>query len=236
MTSELHILIVDDDLKLRTLLSKYLSEQNFQVTDAASSEEADQHLATGTFDLMVLDCMMPRETGLDYCKRLRQSGNLIPIIMLSAKGEDIDKIIGLEMGMDDYLSKPFNPRELVARIKAIARRPQAQQSVAQSALYPVGSYQFDRIKRQLVSAEQDITELTSSEYDLLTALIAHANRPLSRDQLMQILHAKDFEVFDRSIDVLVSRLRKLVETNPAKPQVIKTVWGVGYMLVSEVRD
>ncbi|MCB1585365.1 MAG: response regulator [Xanthomonadales bacterium] len=234
MSKILNILIVDDDLKLRSLLKKYLLEQGFFVSDAANTSEADQVMIKDQFDAIILDLMMPGESGLDFCKRLRNSGNNIPIIMLSAQGEDVDKIIGLEMGMDDYLSKPFNPRELVARIKAVTRRPQADTISSTETIYRVGRFDFDTVKRHLKSEKGQITALTSSEYDLLKALVENANIPLSRGKIMQILHSKEFEIYDRSIDVLVSRLRKLVEENPARPELIKTVWGVGYVFVSDI--
>ena len=229
------ILIVDDDLKLRNLLKKYLQEQNFEVADACNTAEADKIMHNDFFDTMILDMMMPGENGLDFCKRLRTQNNHIPIIMLSAKGDDIDKIIGLEVGMDDYLSKPFNPRELVARIKAVLRRPQLQShKQASNDNYPVGCFEFDLIKRQLINKKsQEIQLLTSTEYDLLKVLVENANIPLSRDKIMRLIHAKEFNIFDRSIDVLISRLRKLIEEDVTQPKLIKTVWGVGYVFVAD---
>jgi len=233
----LELLLVDDDLKLRNLLKKYLSEQSFEVTTTENAKMAEMALNNKTFDVMVLDMMMPGENGLDFCKRLRALDNNMPIIMLSARGEDIDKIIGLEVGADDYLSKPFNPRELVARIKAILRRPIDKQSKTDDhmQLYPVGSYKFDMVKRHLIKSGE-IQPLTSGEYDMLRVLVENANIPLSRDKLMRLLHSKEFNVFDRSIDVLISRLRKIIETDASKPQLIKTVWGVGYVFASDHND
>lgn len=227
------LLIVDDDLKLRTLLKKYLLEQNFIVIEAANTSESDRLLKTETVDLMVLDLMMPTENGLDYCKRLRKSDINIPIIMLSARGEDIDKIIGLEMGMDDYMSKPFNPRELLARIRTILRRPKPQTKQNETLLFRIGDLQFDKVKRHLIHQSGETTALTSTEYNLLKAFAENVNVPLSRDKIMRLLHSREFDIFDRSIDVLVSRLRKLVERDPKNPQLIKTVWGVGYVFVAE---
>lgn len=231
MTKIVNILIVDDDSKLRGLLKKYLYDLAFNVTDVSNTNDAEQAMQRSSFDAVVLDMMMPGENGLDFCKRLRLAGNHIPIIMLSARGEDIDKIIGLEMGVDDYLSKPFNPRELVARIKAILRRHQITNTIQEFECYKVGEYEFDLIKRHLTSAKNETIQLTSSEYDLLKTLVENSNIPLSRDKIMRILHAKDFNIFDRSIDVLVSRLRKIVEIDASKPMLIKTVWGVGYVFV-----
>lgn len=233
MTKILNILIVDDDLKLRCLLKKFLLEQAFDVTDVSNTKEADQVMSSNQFDVMVLDMMMPGENGLDFCKRLRACDNNIPIIMLSARGEDIDKIIGLEMGLDDYLSKPFNPRELIARIKAILRRPSLAKPNDDIQTYQVGDYAFDLVKRHLTADSLETVQLTSTEYDLLKALVENSNIPLSRDKIMRILHAKEFDIFDRSIDVLVSRLRKIIEKDVRKPELIKTVWGVGYVFVNK---
>jgi two-component system phosphate regulon response regulator OmpR len=230
----IEILIVDDDLKLRNLLKKYLLEQSFDVIDVGNTRAAEMEMQNKTFDVMILDMMMPGENGLDFCKRLRTSGNNMPIIMLSARGDDIDKIIGLEIGVDDYLSKPFNPRELVARIKAILRRPNLTDTATKDVeTYQVGIYQFDLIKRHLTSKEGETIGLTSTEYDLLRVLVENSNIPLSRDKLMRVLHAKEFNIFDRSIDVLISRLRKLIEANVTQPELIKTVWGVGYVFVNK---
>ncbi|MFK8011724.1 MAG: response regulator [Marinicellaceae bacterium] len=234
MQKIINILIVDDDLKLRSLLKKFLLEQHFDVTDVADTKAADRAMHNKNFDALVLDLMMPGENGLDYCKRLRASDNTIPIIMLSARGDDIDKIIGLEIGVDDYLSKPFNPRELVARIKAILRRPQLHnEAESESSSLTVGHFTFDLVTRTLSAENQKDIQLTSTEYDLLKALAQNANIPLSREKLVRMIHAKEFNIFDRSIDVLISRLRKLIEKDVNKPEVIKTVWGVGYILVSD---
>ncbi len=232
MRKILEILIVDDDIKLRNLLKKYLLEQSFEVSAVCNTSEAEIALASQSYDVMILDMMMPGENGLDFCKRLRAINNNIPIIMLSARGDDIDKIIGLEVGMDDYLSKPFNPRELVARIKAILRRPSLPVE-QNSELYQVGKYEFDTIKRQLSNNIDETIQLTSTEFDLLKTLVENPNIPLSRDKIMRILHAKEFNIFDRSIDVLISRLRKLIESDASKPELIKTVWGVGYVFVNK---
>ena len=231
MTKILNILIVDDDVKLRSLLKKYLVGEAFYVTDVSNTKSAEQIMRSSSFDLMILDMMMPGENGLDFCKRLRAKNNHIPIIMLSARGEDIDKIIGLEMGVDDYLSKPFNPRELVARIKAILRRPNITKNTQEIESYQVGNYKFDLNRRHLTSDDKQTIQLTSTEYDLLKALIENSNIPLSRDKIMRLLHAKEFNIFDRSIDVLVSRLRKIIEIDASNPTLIKTVWGVGYVFV-----
>lgn len=236
MSKILNLLIVDDDAQLRSLLRKYLIEQALDVTDVSNTKEAERALGSQTYDAMILDMMMPGENGLDFCKRLRSLGNTIPIIMLSARGEDIDKIIGLEVGMDDYLSKPFNPRELMARIKAILRRPSMNETNHDITSYHVGSYQFDLIKRHLIDSSKQVIALTSTEYDLLKALVENANIPLSRDKIMRLLHAKEFNIFDRSIDVLVSRLRKIIEIDASQPRLIKTVWGVGYVFVNNRED
>lgn len=223
----LELLIVDDDKKLRELLKKFLQEHTFNVTAVMHCKAAEQAMQSNDFDIMVLDMMMPGENGLDFCKRLRSNDNNIPIIMLSAQGDDVDKIIGLELGLDDYLSKPFNPRELLARIKAILRRP-ALQTQSSGKSHQIGEFLFNLSKRQLQKDTKQPIKLTSMEYDLLKIMLKNPNRPLSREQLMRLLHARDFDIFDRSIDVAISRLRKIIEKNPAKPEIIQTVWGVGY--------
>ncbi len=237
MIKMITILLVDDDLKLRNLLKKYLVEQSFEVKTAENAKMAEMALKNNTFDIMVLDMMMPGENGLDFCKRLRAMNNTLPIIMLSARGEDIDKILGLEVGADDYLSKPFNPRELVARIKAILRRPNLSSANNTTKLKccQVGKYSFNLVKRHLQYDKTTIS-LTSGEYDLLRIFVENKSIPLSRDKLMRLLHAKEFNIFDRSIDVLVSRLRKIVEEDASKPEIIKTIWGVGYEFVGEIGE
>lgn len=238
MGTQKKILVVDDDQRLRDLLRRYLGEQGFHVQAADSGEQMDRLLARELYDLMVLDLMMPGEDGLAICRRLRASGSTqagMPIIMLTAKGDDIDRIVGLEMGADDYLPKPFNPRELVARIQAILRRvaPAAQPA----APAPDGEIRFGNCQLNMATRclNRDGTEiaLTSGEFALLKVLVQHPQEPLSRDKLTELARGREYGAFDRAIDVQISRLRKLIEPDPAKPRYIQTVWGFGYVFVPD---
>ena len=229
------ILVVDDDLRLRDLLGQYLTEQGYSVDLAADAAEMDKRLARNHYALMVLDLMLPGEDGLAICRRLRGNGQAIPIIMLTAKGDEIDRILGLEMGADDYLPKPFNPRELLARINAVLRRnvalppgaPDAEQGTAE-----FGPFRLDLATRQLTKHGAAIN-LTSGEFALLKILVGHARQPLSRDKLMELARGREHEAYDRSIDVQISRLRKLLEQDPSQPRLIQTVWGFGYVFVPD---
>jgi two-component system phosphate regulon response regulator OmpR len=230
------ILVIDDDMRLRDLLNRYLTEQGFAVRVVADANGMDKLLAHERFDLLVLDLMLPGEDGLAICRRLRGTKNDIPIVMLTAKGEDVDRIVGLEMGADDYLPKPFNPRELVARINAVLRRraaslpPGAPSQEAESVSF--GGMTVNLATRTLEKEGKTIT-LTTGEFALLKALVTHPRIPLSRDKLMELARGREYEVFDRAIDVQVSRLRKLIELDPAHPAFIQTVWGFGYVFVPE---
>nr|NKB46577.1 two-component system response regulator OmpR [Legionellales bacterium] len=198
-------------------------------------KEMDRYLARQHVDMIVLDLMMPEEDGLSICRRLRQAKNMVPILILSAKGDDVDRIMGLELGADDYLPKPFNPRELVARGHRLLRRqPKMAPSApeAEQQRIAVGAFELDLATRQLIGHEQEIV-LTSGEFAILKVLCKHPHEPLSRDKLMNLAKGRDFEVFDRSIDVQISRLRKIVEPDPAKPRYIQTVWGLGYVFVPD---
>ena len=237
MTStKTRILVVDDDLRLRDLLKRYLSEQGFAVQTAQDAGAMDKLLARERFDLMVLDLMMPGEDGLSICRRLRGGKDPIPIIMLTAKGDDVDRIVGLEMGADDYLPKPFNPRELVARIHAVLRRRTAPLPPGAPALEEgrmhFGEVTVDLATRALTRAGNTVS-LTTGEFGLLKVLLAHPRVPLSRDKLMELARGREYEVFDRAIDVQISRLRKLIESDPAHPLHIQTVWGFGYVFVPD---
>ncbi len=229
------LLVVDDDLRLRDLLGQYLSEQGFSVDMAADAGEMDKKLTRNHYALMVLDLMLPGEDGLAICRRLRGNSNPIPIVMLTAKGDEIDRILGLEMGADDYLPKPFNPRELLARINAVLRRksptPPGAPDTAQGVV-EFGPFHLDLATRQLTKQGVAVS-LTSGEFALLKTLTAHARQPLSRDKLMELARGREHEAFDRSIDVQISRLRKLLEEDPAKPRLIQTIWGFGYVFVPE---
>jgi two-component system phosphate regulon response regulator OmpR len=227
------ILVVDDDRRLRDLLVRYLGEQGYPVQSAADGAAMDHLLARERFDLLVLDLMLPGEDGLAICRRLRAAGENIAIIMLTAKGDEVDRIIGLEMGADDYLPKPFNPRELLARINAVLRRRDSvvavKLSVADEGII-FGKYCLEANARRLMMGEKTIP-LTSGEFSLLHVLATHPNQPLSREMLMDKARGREMEAFDRSIDVQVSRLRKIIESDPANPKFIQTVWGFGYVFV-----
>ncbi len=230
------ILVVDDDLRLRDLLHRYLSEQGFAVQTAPDAGAMDRVLNRELFELMVLDLMLPGEDGLAICRRLRGTGNLMPIIMLTAKGDEVDRIVGLEMGADDYLPKPFNPRELVARIHAVLRRrqptPPPGAPTSSEEIITFGAFSLDLGTRTLKHGKDEVP-LTTGEFALLKVLASHPRTPLSRDKLMELARGREFEAFDRSIDVQVSRLRRLIEPDPARPAYIQTVWGFGYVFVPD---
>ncbi len=230
------ILVVDDDVRIRDLLRRYLSQEGFEVLQAEDGKALTRVLLREPVDLIVLDLMMPGEDGLSVCRRLRGANDRTPIIMLTAKGEDIDRIVGLEVGADDYLAKPFNPRELLARINAVLRRrPPAEVPGSPSAdneLVSFGPFSFDLGSRTLHRGEEEIT-LTSGEFAMLKTLVRHPRQPLSREKLAQLARGRDFEPFDRSLDVQVSRLRKLIEVDPTQPRYIQTVWGIGYVFVPD---
>lgn len=220
------VLVVDDDPALRDLLGRYLREQGFDVGLVGDAHAMDRYLREQTPELIVLDLMLPGEDGLSIAKRLRNEAGP-PIIMLSARGEDIDRIVGLEVGADDYLAKPFNPRELLARIRAVLRRGQdGGREPGTSTRF--GPYQIDTARRRLFRDGEPVA-LTSGEYALLEAFVQHPNRVLSRDQLVDLLKGYERSPFDRSVDVRVTRLRRKIEPDPAHPVYITTVWGEGYL-------
>jgi two-component system phosphate regulon response regulator OmpR len=231
------IVIVDDDTRIRDLLRRFLSPEGFDVLLAEDGRALDRILQRETIDLIVLDLMLPGEDGLSICKRLRASGVKTPVIMLTAKVEDVDRITGLEIGADDYLGKPFNPRELLARIHAVLRRrPQGEVPGAPASgdneVIVFGAFSLDLGTRSLSKNGQDMP-LTSGEFAMLKALARHPKQPLTRDKLAQMARGRDFEPFDRSLDVQISRLRKMIEVDPASPKIIQTVWGVGYVFVPD---
>ena len=230
------ILVVDDDARLRDLLNRYLSEQGFAVRAVHDAVEMNRTIARERYDLMILDLMLPGEDGLSVCRRLRGGGEKLPIIMLTAKGDDVDRIVGLEIGADDYLPKPFNPRELVARIQAVLRRRPPAGPPGAPATEPqiveFGVFRFNLAARSLTKNGEDVP-LTTGEFALLKVLVQHPRAPLSRDKLMELARGREFGAFDRSIDVQVSRLRRLVEPDPAKPAYIQTVWGFGYVFIPD---
>lgn len=229
------ILIVDDDLRLRQQLERYLNDQGFHARSVDGAAGMDKALARELYDLIVLDLMMPGEDGLAICRRLRGAGNDVAIIMLTAKGDDVDRIIGLEIGADDYLPKPFNPRELVARIHAVLRRrtaPPPAGAPAEGGIVTFDEITLDMGTRELKRGEE-ITRLTTGEFGLLRVLVEHPRQPMSRDKLMELARGREYEVFDRAIDVQMSRLRKLIEDDPSKPRYLQTVWGFGYVFVPD---
>lgn len=229
------VLIVDDDARLRELLSRYLMEQGFTVKGVGDAPAMDRALHREHYDLIVLDLMLPGEDGLTICRRLRAAENTVPIVMLTAKGDEVDRIIGLEMGADDYLPKPFNPRELVARVHAVLRRQPTTLPGAPTLddeVVRFGSIVVNLGTRSLTRDGEDVT-LTTGEFSLLKVLLQHPRQPLSRDKLMELARGREYGVFDRAIDVQISRLRKLVEDDPSKPRYLQTVWGFGYVFVPE---
>lgn len=233
------ILVVDDDLRLRSQLDRYLAEQGFSVKAVPDAAALDRALERELFDLVVLDLMLPGEDGLSICRRLRAGKSDIAILMLTAKGDDIDRIVGLELGADDYLPKPFNPRELVARIHAVLRRraapPPAGAPATSEEVVRFGRVAVNLATREL-RRDDETTMLTTGEFGLLAVLLKHPRQPLSRDKLMELARGREHGAFDRAIDVQISRLRKLVEDDPAKPRHIQTVWGFGYVFVPDGRD
>ena len=232
------ILVVDDDVRLRDLLTRYLAEQGFDVKAVADAAQLDKRLQRDPPHLLVLDLMLPGEDGLTICRRLRGAGETVPIIMLTAKGEDVDRIVGLEMGADDYLPKPFNPRELLARVVAVLRRraPAGPPGApAEGGVFPFGEFSLNLATRTLTRAGKPVP-LTTGEFSVLKVLVQHPRQPLSRDKLMELARGREYEVFDRSIDVQISRLRKIVEEDPAHPKHIQTVWGFGYVFVPEAES
>jgi len=229
------ILVVDDDAQTRQLIVRYLMENGLKAIGARDATETWEALASVDFDLIVLDIMLPGVSGLDLCREIRQQSRL-PIVMLTAKGDETDRIIGLELGADDYLAKPFNPRELLARIKAVLRRCRDSSPRTGIITQRLGfdGWALDLTRRELISPSGVVVELTSGEYDLLVAFVEHPQRPLSRERLLDLTRNRVSVGFDRSIDVQVSRLRRKMEGSDGQP-VIKTVRGGGYMFVPAVR-
>ncbi len=228
------VLVVDDDAGLRDLLSEYLVKQGFVVETARDGHEMDERLAVTLPDLVVMDLMLPGEDGLSLTRRIKAQRNL-PVIMLSARGEDIDRIVGLEVGADDYLAKPFNPRELLARIRAVLRRGAGEVAVAgKDEPIRFGPFALDLVAQRL-SREGEEIPLTQAEFTLLKVFVEHPNRALSRDQIMDWLKGYERDPFDRSIDVRVTRLRRKLEDDPTNPFYIRTVWGQGYLFAPKGR-
>jgi two-component system OmpR family response regulator len=232
-----HILIVDDHREIRDLVSRALTKEGFRVSTAADGRAMRKVLADGRIDLILLDLMLPGEDGLSLCRALRAESN-VPIIMLTAKGDEVDRVIGLEMGADDYLPKPFGSRELIARIKAVLRRSQEKQTTPSPGHRPK-RYYFDRWvldtgTRELLRDDGVTVPLSTGEYDLLMALVERPQRMLNRDQLLDLARGRSATGLDRSIDTQISRLRKKLELDPGDPKIIKTVWGGGYVFTPAV--
>ncbi|MEQ7921889.1 two-component system response regulator OmpR [Xanthomonas sp. WHRI 1810A] len=229
------ILIVDDDPGLSSLLERFFTSKGYRARAVANVEQMDRLLAREVFHLVVLDLMLPGEDGLSACRRLRAANNQVPIIMLTAKGDELSRIKGLELGADDYLAKPFNPDELMARVKAVLRRqsvpvPGAPGTEDESVTF--GEYELSLATRELKRGNE-VHMLTTGEFAVLKALVMHAREPLTRDKLMNLARGREWDALERSIDVQISRLRRLIEPDAAKPRYIQTVWGVGYVFVPD---
>ena len=229
------ILIVDDDPGLSSLLERFFTSKGYRARAVPNVEQMDRLLAREVFHLVVLDLMLPGEDGLSACRRMRAGNNQVPIIMLTAKGDELSRIKGLELGADDYLAKPFNPDELMARVKAVLRRqsapvPGAPGSEDESVSF--GDYELSLATRELKRGDE-VHMLTTGEFAVLKALVMNARQPLTRDKLMNLARGREWDALERSIDVQISRLRRMIEPDPSKPRYIQTVWGVGYVFVPD---
>ncbi len=231
------VLLVDDDVRLRQMLAEYLHRHGIDSEGASTAAAARRCLQRGHYDLIVLDLMLPDEDGISLCRDLRESRAAVPVIMLSAKGDDVDRIIGLEVGADDYLAKPCNLRELVARIFTVLRRAgrRLQGEAAQQRSIRIGEFELDLWSRSLQRNGESV-RITTGEYQLLEVLVTHGRRVLNRDELMSLASGKRTEAFSRSVDILISRLRHVLEPDPATPRYIQTVWGRGYMFVPDTPE
>lgn len=238
MTSAPHILVVDDHREIRELVSRALVKEGFRVSVAADGKAMRKALLDSRVDLILLDLMLPGEDGLSLCRALRAE-SAIPIIMLTAKGEEVDRVIGLEMGADDYLPKPFGSRELIARIKAVLRRARVEPGTTEqrsARLHRFDRWTLNMESRELLRDDGVVVPLSTGEYDLLVAFVERPQRVLSRDQLLDLARGRAAGAFDRSIDTQISRLRKKIEEDPGDPKIIKTVWGGGYVFASAVKQ
>jgi two-component system OmpR family response regulator len=236
MSKAAHILVVDDHPEIRNLVSRVLEKDGYRVSTAADGRQMRQRLRDHVIDLIVLDLMLPVEDGLALCRDLRAGGSPIPIIILTAKGDEIDRVLGLEMGADDYVAKPFSSRELIARIKAVLRRSRSFPPAGHGktpAIYRFGKWTLDTGRRELES-DDIVVPLSTGEYNLLIVFLQHPNRVLNRDQLLDLAKGRSAAPLDRSIDLQVSRLRRKIEDDPKNPEMIKTVWGDGYTFTPEI--
>ncbi|ASK87534.1 response regulator [Sphingorhabdus sp. SMR4y] len=238
MTNKIHILLVDDEVSLREPLAEYLIKQGYKVQQAADASIARSLLNAYDFDIILLDIMMPGEDGLSLCRHVTDKTD-IPVIFISAKTEETERIIGLELGADDYITKPFSPRELVARIKVVLRRAE-KNGVAHNGtsggVYQFSGWTLKCDKRSLVDSEGVSVSLSTGEYQMLLALVSRAGKVLNRDQLLDITQGREAHAFDRAVDNQISRLRRKIEADPKNPEIIKTVWGGGYVLAGEVKS
>ena len=231
-----HILIVDDDREIRELLARFLERNRFRVSTARDGREARRAWSNGHYQLVVLDLMLPGESGLDLARWMRTQGN-VPIVMLTAMGDETDRIIGLELGADDYVPKPFNPRELMARMRAVMRRTgerDERKPDGENRVLRFAGWTLEPLRRRLLNPDGAEVPLTGGEYELLVALLDRANRVLTRDMLLDLLRGRQAGPFDRAIDVAISRLRRKLEDDGRNAQVIKTVRGGGYVLAADV--
>jgi two-component system OmpR family response regulator len=235
MDKQPHLLLVDDDAEIRDLLARFLTKHGFRVATAGDGKQMRKALADWRIDLVVLDLMLPGEDGLTLCRELR-AGSDMPVLMLTAMGEEIDRIVGLEVGADDYLPKPFNTRELLARIKAILRRTHREPRAPDAAreVLRFAGWQLDPLARRLTAPDGSDVELTGGEFDLLAVLAQRPGRVLGREQLLDLTRGRDATAFDRSIDSQISRLRRKLEPDPARPTLIKTVRSSGYVFTPAV--
>ena len=232
---QIKVLLVDDEAALREPLAEYLSRQGFSVAQAESAALARTHLRDAAPDLVLLDIMMPGEDGLSLCRHLVESRD-IPVILLTAKGEAMDRIVGLEIGADDYVVKPFEPRELVARIRSVLRRAsRGEPSVEENEFLEFDGWRLDPLKRRLTDPEGAVVAISSAEFRLLVAFLEHPRQVLDRDRLLDMVQGREAHLFDRAVDNQVSRLRRKIEVDSRNPELIQTVWGGGYMLAADVR-
>lgn len=234
-TTPARVLLVDDEAALREPLADYLVRQGFAVTQAATAAEARSRLGENGFDLVLLDIMMPGEDGLSLCRHLVETRQ-IPVIFITARGEATDRIVGLEIGADDYVVKPFDPRELVARIRSVLRRAGRQPAeTGEASVFEFEGWRLDPLKRRLTDPEGAFVAISSAEFRLLMAFLEHPRQVLDRDRLLDMVQGREAHLFDRAVDNQISRLRRKVEVDSRNPQLIQTVWGGGYMLAAEVR-
>ncbi|SAK72920.1 two component transcriptional regulator [Caballeronia arationis] len=237
METKPKIIVLDDEAELRNMLQRFLGSQGFEVRAVADSQRLDRYLQREPYDLLVLDLMMEPEDGLSVCRRLRAEGHTLPILMLTAKGDPVDRMIGLETGADDYLAKPFLPGELVARVRALLRRQKmaAGDPTLTTQSIRFGEFRLDLARQRLYRNDEPF-EIHSAQMQLLAALGSSPNRAISRDNLIARTRGREHDALNRSIDVQVLRLRQIVEADPSKPRFIKTVWGVGYMLLADIES